>query len=126
MKILVLDVLAFFAGEAFGHRNEQLPAEEAVRAVLDFGQLVQALDHEAVELVADWHLVLAVDLNHVVGDNSFEIGGPVLCGPGTYASIPLSNFSKDFMLEPLTRATAIIVDENDVGTSSLWMMGFNA
>ena len=39
-----------------------------------------------------------------------------LCGPGTYASIPLSNFSKDFMLEPLTRATAIIVDENDVGT----------
>ena len=46
-------------------------------SVLDFGQLVQALDHEAVELVADWHLVLAVDLNHVVGDNSFEIGGPV-------------------------------------------------
>lgn len=39
-----------------------------------------------------------------------------LCGAGTYTSIPLSNFSKDFMLEPLTRATAIIVDENDVGT----------
>lgn len=39
-----------------------------------------------------------------------------LCGKGTYASISLSDMSKDFMLEPLTRATAIIVDENDVGT----------
>ena len=39
-----------------------------------------------------------------------------LCGKGSYASISLSNFSKDFMLEPLIRATAIIVDENDVGT----------
>ena len=27
--------------------------------------------------------------------------------------IPLSDFSKDFMLEPLTQATAIIVDENN-------------
>lgn len=39
-----------------------------------------------------------------------------LCGKGTYASIPLSDFGKDFMLEPLISATAIIVDENDVGT----------
>ena len=39
-----------------------------------------------------------------------------LCGEGSYASITLADFSKDFMLEPLTRATAIIVDENDVGT----------
>ena len=39
-----------------------------------------------------------------------------LCGKGSYASIPLSEFGKDFVLEPLTRATAIIVDENDVGT----------
>lgn len=38
-----------------------------------------------------------------------------LCGNTTYASIPISDFSKDFALEPLTRATAIIVDENDVG-----------
>ena len=38
-----------------------------------------------------------------------------LCGEGSYASIPLSDMGKDFMLEPLTRATAIIVDENDVG-----------
>lgn len=39
-----------------------------------------------------------------------------LCGAGSYASIPISDFGKDFLLEPLTRASAIIVDENDVGT----------
>lgn len=39
-----------------------------------------------------------------------------LCGDGSYASIPLTDFAKDFMLEPLLRASAIIVDENDVGT----------
>ena len=39
-----------------------------------------------------------------------------LCGPQTYASIPLADFGKEFMLEPLTRASAILVDENDVGT----------
>lgn len=39
-----------------------------------------------------------------------------LCGYGSYASIPLSDFCKDFMLEPLIRATAIITDENNVGT----------
>ena len=38
-----------------------------------------------------------------------------LCGDGTHTSIPLVDFSKDFALEPLTRSTAIIVDENDVG-----------
>ncbi len=39
-----------------------------------------------------------------------------LCGPSTYASIPFSSFGKNFMLEPLLHASAIIVDENDVGT----------
>lgn len=39
-----------------------------------------------------------------------------LCGRGAYASIPISDFGKDFMLEPLTKVSAIIVDENDVGT----------
>lgn len=39
-----------------------------------------------------------------------------LCGEGSYASIPLSDFGKDFALEPLVRAMAIIVDENDVGS----------
>jgi len=38
-----------------------------------------------------------------------------LVGKGTYASIPVSDFGKDFMLEPLIRAAAIIVDENNVG-----------
>ena len=38
-----------------------------------------------------------------------------LCGDGTYATIPISDFGKDFMLEPLVHANAIIVDENDVG-----------
>ena len=39
-----------------------------------------------------------------------------ITGAGTYASIPLADFSKDFLLEPLLKASAIIVDENDVGT----------
>ena len=39
-----------------------------------------------------------------------------LTGPTAYASIPINDFGKDFLLEPLTRASAIIVDENDVGT----------
>ena len=39
-----------------------------------------------------------------------------ICGPKTYASIPLKDFSNEFMLEPLIHASAIIVDENDVGT----------
>lgn len=39
-----------------------------------------------------------------------------LCGDGSYASISISDFSKDFLLEPLMRASAVIVDENDVGS----------
>lgn len=39
-----------------------------------------------------------------------------LVGTASYASIPIADFGKDFMLEPLTRASAILVDENDVGT----------
>lgn len=39
-----------------------------------------------------------------------------LIGSGSHTSIPLTDFGKDFALEPLVRATAIIVDENDVGT----------
>ena len=38
-----------------------------------------------------------------------------LTGYTSYASISLAAFSKDFMLEPLIRASSIIVDENDVG-----------
>ena len=36
-----------------------------------------------------------------------------LCGEETCYSLPLADFGKDFMLEPLTRAAAIITDEND-------------
>lgn len=39
-----------------------------------------------------------------------------LCGDGTYAVIPLADMGKDFHLEPLMSVSAIIVDENDVGT----------
>lgn len=39
-----------------------------------------------------------------------------LCGQGSYAKIALNDFSQDFMLEPLVHASAIIVDENDVGS----------
>ena len=39
-----------------------------------------------------------------------------LCGTQSCTSITLSDFSKDFMLEPLIRASAIVTDENDVGT----------
>ena len=39
-----------------------------------------------------------------------------LCGPGAYAKVALNDFSSDFMLEPLASASAIITDENDVGT----------
>ena len=38
-----------------------------------------------------------------------------LCGSAA-TSIPISDFSKDFMLSSLTTSQAIIVDENDVGT----------
>ena len=39
-----------------------------------------------------------------------------MLGVANYASISLADFGKDFLLEPLTRASAILVDENDVGT----------
>lgn len=38
-----------------------------------------------------------------------------LCGNGMHTSISLSEFSKDFALQPLIHSNAIIVDENDVG-----------
>ena len=38
-----------------------------------------------------------------------------LCGSGSHTSISLNEFDKDFTLEPLIHASAIIVDENDVG-----------
>lgn len=85
-------------------------------------------DPEIVNLL--WHVIGAVIRPNVSWNKSAwfysEVGnngkGTLvelmrgLCGPGAYASLPLADMSKDFMLEPLTRATAIITDENDVGT----------
>lgn len=39
-----------------------------------------------------------------------------ICGSGAHTSIPIKDFGKDFMLTPLTRASAVIVDENDTAT----------
>lgn len=39
-----------------------------------------------------------------------------LCGDEAHTSIAIGDFGKDFMLEPLTYASAIIVDENDTNT----------
>ena len=39
-----------------------------------------------------------------------------LCGEGNCATLKLTDFSKDFALEPLTHVSAIINDENQVGT----------
>ena len=38
-----------------------------------------------------------------------------LVGVGSYASIPVSEMGKDFALEPIISATAILTEENDVG-----------
>ena len=85
-------------------------------------------DPEIVELL--WEILGAIIRPHVPWNKSAwfysETGNNgkgtlcelmrQLCGNGSYASLPLSDMGKDFMLEPLTRASAIIVDENDVGT----------
>ena len=84
-------------------------------------------DQELTNLM--WQIIGAIIRPNVPGNksawfysNTGNNGKGTLCelmrqitGEGTYASIPLSDFAKDFMLEPLIRASAIIVDENDVG-----------
>lgn len=85
-------------------------------------------DPEVVELL--WEILGAIIRPHVSWNKSAWFyseqgnnGKGTLCelmrnltGPNSYASIPIADFGKDFLLEPLTRASAIIVDENDVGT----------
>ncbi|MET3172920.1 UNVERIFIED_ORG: putative DNA primase/helicase [Arthrobacter sp. UYCu721] len=85
-------------------------------------------DPEIVELL--WEILGAIIRPHVRWNKSAWFyaeqgnnGKGTLCelmrnltGAGAYASIPINDFGKDFLLEPLTRASAIIVDENDVGT----------
>ena len=85
-------------------------------------------DPEIVNLL--WEVIGAIIRPHVRWNKSAWFysergnnGKGTLCelmrqitGEGTYASIPLSEFGKDFMLEPLTHTSCVIVDENDVGT----------
>lgn len=85
-------------------------------------------DPEVVELL--WEILGAIIRPHVRWGKSAWFysekgnnGKGTLCelmrnltGPSTYASIPIADFGKDFLLEPLARASAVIVDENDVGT----------
>lgn len=85
-------------------------------------------DPEIVELL--WQILGAIIRPHVRWNKSAWFyaeqgnnGKGTLCalmrnltGPSTYASIPINDFGKEFLLEPLARASAIIVDENDVGT----------
>jgi putative DNA primase/helicase len=84
-------------------------------------------DAEMVELI--WQIIGAIIRPNVPWNKSAWFysetgnnGKGTLCelmrqitGRGTYTSIQLADFSKDFMLEPLIHSTAIIVDENDVG-----------
>lgn len=39
-----------------------------------------------------------------------------LCGEGSYASLKISDFGRDFMLTELIGKSAVVTDENDVGT----------
>lgn len=84
-------------------------------------------DPEIVNLL--WEILSAIIRPHVRWNKSAWLysetgnnGKGTLCelmrnlvGHGAYATIPLTDFSKDFALEPLIRSAAIIVDENDVG-----------
>ena len=84
-------------------------------------------DSEIVELL--WQILSAVIRPHVRWNKSAWLYSETgnngkgtlcelmrsLCGDTAYAVIPIDDFGKDFALEPLTRATAIIVDENNVG-----------
>lgn len=84
-------------------------------------------DPEIVELL--WEIIGATLRPNVAWNKSAwfysELGNNgkgTLCsmlrniiGSASYASVPLSDFGKDFMLEKLIGTNAIIVDENDVG-----------
>lgn len=85
-------------------------------------------DQEITDLI--WQIIGAIIRPNVPWNksawfysNTGNNGKGTLCelmrqitGNETCASIPLTDFGKDFLLEPLLKASAIIVDENDVGT----------
>ena len=84
-------------------------------------------DPEVVDVL--WQILSAIIRPHVRWNKSAWLystqgnnGKGTLCelmrslvGDGGYAAIPLHAFSEHFALEPLIRASAIIVDENNVG-----------
>lgn len=100
--------------------GDQWEVEDWMRSLSD--------DPEQVELL--WQILGAIVRPHVRWNKTAWFyseqgnnGKGTLCalmrnlvGAGAHTSIPLSEFGKDFALEPLLRASAIIVDENDVGT----------
>lgn len=86
LKIVRFDVFPFVSGEALFKGYEQLAAIERIGLVLDTWELVQTLDHEAEELVADGCLEFSVDLNHVVGDDGFQIGALSTNVPTSFSS----------------------------------------
>lgn len=49
------------------------------------------------------------------GKGTFAELARALVGDGRHVSLPLDDMGRDFMLEPLVRASAIITDENNVG-----------
>lgn len=49
------------------------------------------------------------------GKGTFAVLLRSVLGPGRWVNLPLDEMGKDFMLEPLIRANAIITDENNVG-----------
>lgn len=85
-------------------------------------------DPEIVELL--WCVISAVLRPNVAWDKSIwlysEVGNNgkgtlcellrALLGKGAYTSLGISDFSQEFMLEGLTSVSAVITDENDVGT----------
>lgn len=109
--------------------NPVIPARRPGEADWDVETWMTELsdDPEVVELL--WQILGAIIRPHVSWNKSAWFyseqgnnGKGTLCelmrnltGPNSYASIPIADFGKDFLLEPLTRASAIIVDENDVG-----------
>ena len=72
--VVVLDVLAFASREALGEGDDQLSPVERVRLVLDTGNLVDALDHEAEEPVANGDHELAVDADLVPRHDGLQVG----------------------------------------------------
>lgn len=74
LEVVLLDVLALASREALVERNEDDAAQHGVRLVAELGRVVQALNHEPAERVADRVAVLDVDVQSVARDDCFQVG----------------------------------------------------